>query len=385
VAGLSVQPNSGNYSHQLLEVLADGAMPSDKLARLHGLLKQRIPAINRIAVALYDATTDLVKTFIHSSEDHNPLPQYQATLSSARSLTAMVETRSARVINDLSIFAHKAKPHTRQLSAHGYLSSYTLPMFRRGQLFGFIFFDSRQKDIMVEENLYHLDLFGHLIGMVVANELNTVATLKGIVRAMGDVTQFRDVETATHLDRMSRFARLIAQGLAPKHGLDDEFVEYVFLFAPLHDIGKIAIPDNILLKPADLTDEEFKTMKSHALRGREMIDQVLENMDLFSLPYIGVLRNIIELHHETWDGTGYPHGLTGENIPMEARIISVADVFDALSSARPYKKPWTNEAAITYLRQRAGKHFDPDCVDVLADSQDAIIEIQQRFAESTFI
>jgi len=178
---------------------------------------------------------------------------------------------------------------------------------------------------------------------------------------------------------------LIAQGLAPKRGLDDEFVEYVFLFAPLHDIGKIAIPDKILLKPTELTDEEFKTMKSHVLRGREMIDQVLENMDLFSLPHIDVLRNIIELHHEAWDGTGYPHGLKGEDIPMEARIISVADVFDALSSARPYKKPWTNEAAITYLQQHAGQQFDAECVEVLADSQDALIEIQQRFAESTFI
>ncbi len=377
--------SSGDYSHQLLEILANGATPSEKLSKLHGLLKGRIPAIYRIAVALYDAKTDLVKTFIHSSEDDDPLPQYQATLSSARSLKAMIETRKARVVNDLSVFAHNAKPHTQQLSEHGYLSSYTLPMFRRGQLFGFIFFDSRNKDVMVEENLYHLDLFGHLISMVVANELHTVVTLKGIVRAMGDVTQFRDVETATHLDRMSRFARLIAQSLAPTHGLDDEFVEYVFLFSPLHDIGKIAIPDNILLKPAQLTDEEFKTMKSHVLRGREMIDQVLEDMNLFSLPHIGMLRNIIELHHESWDGMGYPRGLQGEDIPLEARIVSVADVFDALSSKRPYKKSWTNEAAITYLQQRAGRQFDADCVEVLADNQDAIIEIQQRFTESTFI
>ena len=370
------------YSKQLLDVLANGATTSTKLGKLHQLLKQRLQQIDRISVSLYDAKTDLVETFIHSGEGDNPLPQYQAKLSESRSLKAMCETRSARIINDLTIFQFQARPHTQKLVNKGYLSSYTLPMFRRGGLFGFIFFDSTQKNVMVEENLYHLDMFGHLIGMMVANELHTIMTLKGMVRAMGDVTRFRDVETATHLDRMSRFARLIALHLAPLHGFEDEFVEYVFLFAPLHDIGKIAIPDNILLKPSALTEEETRIMRTHVIKGCEMLDQVMQDLQLFSMPHLEIMRNIIEYHHEAWDGSGYLKGLKGEEIPLEARIITVADVFDALTSRRPYKKAWTNEQAITYLKDHAGNRFDLDCVQVLVENQDAIIEIQQRFREN---
>lgn len=373
------------YSADLVQILANGSTPSEKLGRLHDVLRTRIPEIDRISVALYDPETDQVKTFIHSALDGNPLPQYQAALASTGSLKTMAQTRSARIINDLSVFAYKPKPHTRRLADRGYRSSYTLPMFSRENLFGFIFFDSRTPNLMVGETLYDLDMFGHLIAMVVTNELHTIYTLKGIVRAMGDVTQFRDVETASHLDRMSRFARLVAQHLAPELGHDDEFVEYVFLFSPLHDIGKIAIPDRILLKPDKLTSEESEIMRSHVRRGREMVDQVLQDMNLFSLPHVTMLRNIIEFHHEAWDGSGYPRGLSGEDIPLEARIISVADVFDALSSRRPYKDSWTNEAAITYLMERAGRLFDPRCVEALVENQDKIIEIQQRFAENALV
>lgn len=376
---------AASYSADLLEILANGSTPSDKLGRLHDVLRTRIPEVDRIAVALYDPETDQVKTFIHSTSEGNPLPQYQATLAGTGSLKTMAQTRSARIINDLTVFAYNPRPHTRRLAEHGYRSSYTLPMFRRETLFGFIFFDSRTPNMMRGEVLYHLDMFGHLIAMVVTNELHTVYTLKGIVRAMGDVTQFRDVETASHLDRMSRVARLIAQHLAPELGHDDEFVEYVFLFSPLHDIGKIAIPDRILLKPDKLTSEEGDVMRSHVQRGREMVDQVLVDMNLFSLPHVAMLRNIIEYHHEAWDGSGYPRGLERENIPLEARIVSVADVFDALSSRRPYKESWTNEAAITYLQERAGRTFDPRCVEALVENQDKIIEIQQRFAENALV
>jgi HD-GYP domain-containing protein (c-di-GMP phosphodiesterase class II) len=366
-------------SDSLLQVLASRNTPSDKLLQLHDILNQRVTDIDRISVALYDAQTDLVRTFIHSSGNHDPLPHHQARLATSRSLKAIAENRTPRVINNLSLFGQKLPPHAMALLRHGYQSSYTLPIFQEDQLLGFIFFDSRKPDVMSGDTLYELDVLGHLISLMVSRELQTVCTLKGIVRAMGSITQFRDVETATHLARMSRFARLIARQLARRNGLTDEFVEYVFLFAPLHDIGKIAIPDSVLLKPGKLDDHELEVMRSHATRGREMIDMVLQDMQLFSLPQLTILRNLVEHHHEAWDGSGYPHGLAGEAIPLEARIVTVADVFDALVSRRPYKPAWTNEAALDHLRLYAGSRFDPACVQALADNLAAVEEIQARF------
>lgn len=367
-------------SNTLLQILASSCTPSEKLAQLHGLLNQRIADIDRISVALYDEQTDLVRTFIHSSGSADPLPQHQARLATSRSLKAIAENRHPRVINNLSVFGHKLPPHTLALLRNGYQSSYTLPIFHEDQLLGFIFFDSQVPDAMTGETLYELDMLGHLISLLVSRELQSVCTLKGIVRAMGSITQFRDVETATHLARMSRFARLIARQLARSHALTDEFVEYVFLFSPLHDIGKIAIPDDVLLKPGRLNEEEFAVMRSHASRGREMIDLVLQDMQLFSMPQLTILRNLVEHHHEAWDGNGYPHGLAAEAIPLEARITSVADVFDALVSKRPYKPAWTNEAALDHLLLHAGSRFDPACVQALADNMDAVEKIQQNFA-----
>ena len=366
-------------STTLTHIMGTSATPSNKLQQLHQLLQQRRPVIDRISIALYDADTDLVKTFLHSPAGEDALPHHQAPLSSSRSLQRIVHERRPRVINELASYDSTSSLHAMALLKDGFHSSYTLPIFRDDRLLGFIFFNSRQAEVMRGDTLVDLDMIGHLIGMMIAHELHTTNTLKGVVRAMGSITQFRDVETASHLQRMSRLARLIARQLAQQNDLGDEFVEYVFLFAPLHDIGKIAIPDDVLLKPGSLTEAEFDVMRDHTTRGREMIDQVLEDMELHALPHVGLLRNIIEHHHERWDGKGYPHRLTGKQIPLEARIVAVADVFDALVSKRPYKPAWSNQAALEHLQLHTGASFDPACVRALSDNMREVERIQQHF------
>jgi HD-GYP domain-containing protein (c-di-GMP phosphodiesterase class II) len=182
---------------------------------------------------------------------------------------------------------------------------------------------------------------------------------------------------------MSRIARIVAQDLAQtgKHHLDDEQIEKIFLFSPLHDLGKIAIPDRVLLKAGPLTDEERAVMKTHSAQGAAMVDSVLANFGLQAFPAADVLRNIAELHHEALDGSGYPRGLKGNEIPIEARIVAVADVFDALTSRRPYKKPWTNQDAVVELRRLARSQLDVDCVEALVRNLHRVAEVQSQFPD----
>lgn len=367
-----------------LEALNRHAPLSEKLKTLHDALTKRFEFINRVAVAIYDPKTDELKTFIHSSGEANPLAQYQAKLSKARSLQEIRESGKPRVVNDLTVFAKGAHEHTSRIAAQGYGASYTVPMYFNGDFFGFVFFNSYRKNVFDEEVLRLLDMFAHLISLVVLGELTSLRTLISTVHAARNFANLRDTETGAHIDRMSRYARIIARELAPKYGFDDEYVEQVFLFAPLHDIGKIGIPDSILLKAGLLNVSEREVMKTHSQKGRQLIDNMLRDFGLGSFQYLNILRNIAEYHHETLDGEGYPHGLRGNDIPIESRIVAVADVFDALTSRRPYKEAWNMDDAFQELRKLAGSKLDPDCVEALIKNRPQLEEIRSRFQENPF-
>jgi HD-GYP domain-containing protein (c-di-GMP phosphodiesterase class II) len=180
---------------------------------------------------------------------------------------------------------------------------------------------------------------------------------------------------------MAYYARLIARQLASRHGLSDEYVEKIFLFAPLHDVGKIGLPDSVLHKPGRLTPEEFELVKTHTIRGREIVDALVANFGLAGLEDVDALRNIAAYHHEALNGSGYPAGLADGAIPLEARIIAVADVFDALTSCRPYKRAWSNEEAFAALRDLAGVKLDRECVAALVSCRAEVEEIQRQFRE----
>lgn len=153
----------------------------------------------------------------------------------------------------------------------------------------------------------------------------------------------------------------------------------------MHDVGKIGIPDSILRKPGKLDDEEFKIMKTHPEKSREIIDAVLKDFSLGTFGHVSIMRNIAEFHHEAIDDSGYPKGLKGDEIPIEARISAVADVFDALTSRRAYKAPWSNDKAFAMLQRLADTKLDRDCVDAMLKNADKILEIQQRFRDEDVV
>jgi putative two-component system response regulator len=147
--------------------------------------------------------------------------------------------------------------------------------------------------------------------------------------------------------------------------MDEATIDLVAKSAPLHDIGKVAIPDGILLKPGRLTAEEFVIMRSHALRGWELLQRAADSMGTEGSLYLRYAMEIARHHHERWDGSGYPDGLAGEQIPLSARLMAVADVYDALISRRPYKEPIDHDVALSMVRQGSGSHFDPTIVQAL--------------------
>ncbi len=190
------------------------------------------------------------------------------------------------------------------------------------------------------------------------------------IARLARAAEFRDDETAAHLQRMSHYCYLIGK----KKNLDEYKCEMLRIASPMHDVGKIGIPDDILLKPGRLTPDEYTIMKQHA----EIGYKILSGSDS---PLVKLAANIAHTHHEKWDGSGYPRGLKAEDIPIEGRIAAVADVFDALTSERPYKKAWPLEDAVALLQRGRAAHFDPELVDLFLDSMDEVLTIKDEFKD----
>jgi len=188
---------------------------------------------------------------------------------------------------------------------------------------------------------------------------------------LAKAAEFRDIGTAAHIMRMAHYSKHIARML----GLSLAQQDLLFEAAPMHDIGKVGTPDSILLKPGKLSASELGIMQQHALIGFKILNNSRS-------PLLKIAAEIAYTHHEKFDGSGYPRGLAGNDIPLFGRIVAVADVFDALTSARPYKKSWRIEVASKLLRDQSGLHFDPMCIDAFFSDFDAVLAIQQEFLDA---
>lgn len=197
-------------------------------------------------------------------------------------------------------------------------------------------------------------------------------SFQSVIRSLARAADYKDNETGNHIMRIGESAALIGRAL----GLDPEWVELLRQAAPMHDVGKIGIPDSILLKPGQLTDEERVVMCRHARIGHDIL------RDEQYSPLLEMAAEIALGHHEKWDGSGYPQGLSGEDIPLSARIVALCDVYDALRSPRPYKKAWSAERAQAYILDQAGQHFDPQLVAVMRLLFDDLETMQRGLADA---
>lgn len=197
-------------------------------------------------------------------------------------------------------------------------------------------------------------------------ELNDASEI--LIQRLAMAGELRDNETGNHVIRVGKYSRILADA----YGLPPEIAFIIEKASPMHDIGKIGIPDAILLKPARLSDEEMAVMRTHSQIGAQLLGE-------HSSLVVQMARSIALTHHEKWDGSGYPDGLTGESIPPEGRIVAIADVFDALCTERPYKKAWPIDEIIAFFNEQSGIHFDPSMIKLFNDNLDKILEIKQQY------
>jgi response regulator RpfG family c-di-GMP phosphodiesterase len=192
-------------------------------------------------------------------------------------------------------------------------------------------------------------------------QMARMATILGLAK----LAEYRDKGTGLHLERIRDYTKALAEALAGRQAykgyITKEYIDDIYSSSILHDIGKVGIPDSILLKPAKLTPVEFEIVKRHSVLGGDILKAV--ESGIMGRSFLALGKEIAYYHHERWDGTGYPDGLKGENIPLSARIVALADVYDALTSKRPYKEAYTHERARKIIINERGRHFDPDVVD----------------------
>ncbi|RLJ71225.1 GAF domain-containing protein [Hydrogenivirga caldilitoris] len=249
-----------------------------------------------------------------------------------------------------------------------------IPLFdKRGNLLGVFQAVNKLKNGFSEEDVELFTLLGGYASSAIENSIlqaKIKEAYREAIMRLSHAAEYKDPETYNHIIRVGLYARLMGERL----GLEKEVCENLMLAAPMHDIGKLGIPDAILLKKGKLNDWEWEVMKRHTIIGYEILKD--SSSELLQMAALVALD-----HHEKWDGTGYPNGKKGEEISLWGRITSIADVFDALLSKRPYKEPWSLEEATEHMRSLKGKAFDPELIDLFFENIDEVMEIRERYKD----
>lgn len=245
-------------------------------------------------------------------------------------------------------------------------------------------------ELIVEQNLKLKNLNINLENKV-KQRTEQIKEIQHItIFALARLAESRDIETGNHLSRIRNYSSLLTEGLAKiapyNEYITEKYIENIFYSSPLHDIGKVGIPDSILLKSAKLTEEEFEIMKTHTIIGGRTLEDAEKELVKGDKKesFLSMGKNIAYFHHERWDGNGYPFKLKGENIPLSARIVSIADVYDAVTNKRVYKEAMSHEEAVELILEAREKQFDPVLIDIFKENRDKFFEISIKFTDKKY-
>jgi len=342
---------------------------------------------NRIGIAVISSDGEMISAIRAKANYPLLLGKNYTELLSETSLKDVIESNKMRTINDLEAYLklHPNSNSTKLIIDEGMKSSLTIPLVLDEKVIGVIFFSSKTRNAFNESHEYFVDSISKAIAISFEKSFVYNDLLLASVKGFANIVESKDHVTGNHIDRMSNYSRFVAEclyndGIYPEN-VNDVFIDQVFSFSSLHDIGKVGISESILNKPGKLTDEEFEIMKEHTLIGDKVLTNMSSGTILKQNPYFEMAGNIARHHHERFDGTGYPDGLKGNDISLCARIVAVADVFDALTNERPYKPAFSFEKTMSILIEGSGQHFDPLIIDSLIKHENELYHLYKSFKE----
>lgn len=371
------------FINAIKEILSGEYIIDEIIDKLLHLVKEGLNT-DRIGVAYIDYKNGLIIAE-HGSCDYGKVllgPGFNVPIEST-SLKEIIETKEGIITESIPAELRKRPSSValKLLDKEGIKSNMIIALILNKTVFGYLFFSS-----LKEKNYNKEDLeIGIKIGQEISGILNTTYLTKKMflstTNAFANLVEKKDNDTGDHILRMTQYSRIIAEGLIghedAEYNVNQRFVSDITNYAPIHDIGKVGIPDSILKKPGKLTQEEIAIMQTHAEIGGDILKEIQDNLVIFNRNFFKMGKEIAKCHHEKWDGTGYPGGIKGNKIPLSARIIAIADVFDALSSKRVYKDNFGFENSVKIINEGSGKHFDPELVKVFNNSLDDIKKIYE--------
>ncbi len=358
-------------------------LPAQELKLAHLMVQARLSQVDRLSMVSYEVETDRVSSFISSSAEGVTANRQEAPLSRLPTLQQLGATGHCRIVEDVTGISGSAATPDDWPRSGRYRSSFTLPVYRGPWLAGFVFLESLQPGTFRHQDEAMLTQLAGTVAQLLLLPDAFPGGLADAVQAAMVLAHIPGVESPNHLRRIALYSRLMAQAVAPGNDLDEAFVDCVHRFAPLHDIGMAAIPHSLLRKPGRLDPGELARIKQHAELGALVMEHIAAQAGATAPMALRVMRNIVIAHHERGDGSGYPKGLLMAQTPLEARIVAVADVYDALSTSRPYRDVLSEQAIEQELLAEAHRgRLDHACVTALLAAQPQCREIQRRFPDT---